>query len=96
MASFARISRSVLEPASALWRLHPHQQVYFNLASGGLRTAVQNYETEYYGSVYRDLNASLVEEVWRQRRAEYLRMYGNICYESRENYLNFPWSSEAN
>lgn len=28
------------------------------------------------------------------RRDEYLRMYGNICYDSREKYLNFPWSSE--
>jgi ribose transport system substrate-binding protein len=29
------------------------------------------------------------------RRAEYLKMYGNICYDTREQYLNFPWSSEA-
>jgi ribose transport system substrate-binding protein len=29
------------------------------------------------------------------RRASYLRMYGNICYDSRDRYLNFPWSSEA-
>ena len=28
------------------------------------------------------------------RRAEYLKMYGNICYDSRERYINFPWSSE--
>ena len=28
------------------------------------------------------------------RREEYLRMYGNICYDTREQYLNFPWSSE--
>jgi ribose transport system substrate-binding protein len=28
------------------------------------------------------------------RRDAYLRMYGNICYDSREQYLNFPWSSE--
>lgn len=28
------------------------------------------------------------------RRNSYLRMYGNICYDTRENYLNFPWSSE--
>jgi len=28
------------------------------------------------------------------RRDSYLRMYGNICYDTRENYLNFPWSSE--
>ena len=29
------------------------------------------------------------------RRGEYLRMYGNICYDSRDQYVNFPWSSEA-
>jgi ribose transport system substrate-binding protein len=28
------------------------------------------------------------------RRGSYLRMYGNICYDTRENYINFPWSSE--
>lgn len=35
-------------------------------------------------SVYRD----------DARRAQYLRMYGNICYDTRDNYINFPWSSE--
>ncbi len=30
-----------------------------------------------------------------KRRDEYLRMYGNICYDSRDHYLNFPWSSES-
>lgn len=29
-----------------------------------------------------------------KRRDAYLKMYGNICYESRDRYLNFPWSSE--
>jgi len=28
------------------------------------------------------------------RRNAYLRMYGNICYDSRDQYVNFPWSSE--
>ncbi len=28
------------------------------------------------------------------RRDRYLRMYGNICYDSRDQYVNFPWSSE--
>jgi ribose transport system substrate-binding protein len=28
------------------------------------------------------------------RRASYLSMYGNICYETRDQYVNFPWSSE--
>jgi ribose transport system substrate-binding protein len=36
------------------------------------------------GSVYRD----------GKRRDAYLRMYGNICYDTRDQYLNFPWSSE--
>ena len=28
------------------------------------------------------------------RRSGYLKMYGNICYDTRDPYLNFPWSSE--
>jgi ribose transport system substrate-binding protein len=28
------------------------------------------------------------------RRDAYLRMYGNICYDTRDQYLSFPWSSE--
>ena len=28
------------------------------------------------------------------RRAAYLKMYGNICYDTRDRYVNFPWSSE--
>jgi ribose transport system substrate-binding protein len=35
-------------------------------------------------SVYRD----------PAKRAVYLKMYGNICFDSRDNYINFPWSSE--
>ncbi len=30
-----------------------------------------------------------------ERRASYLSMYGNICYDTRDRYVNFPWSSEA-
>ena len=35
--------------------------------------------------------------VWRDpvRRATYLRMYGNTCYDTRDQYVDFPWSSEA-
>ena len=29
------------------------------------------------------------------RRDTYLRMYGNICYDTRGQYVNFPWSSEG-
>ena len=34
--------------------------------------------------------------VWRDatRRASYLKMYGNTCYDTRDQYINFPWSSE--
>ena len=36
------------------------------------------------GQVYRD----------PIRRHQYLRFYGNICYDTRDQYVNFPWSSE--
>jgi hypothetical protein len=36
------------------------------------------------GAVYRD----------PQKRAAYLKMYGNICFDTRDQYINFPWSSE--
>ena len=28
------------------------------------------------------------------QRSRHLRMYGAICYDTRDQYLNFPWSSE--
>ncbi|MCW6513264.1 sugar ABC transporter substrate-binding protein, partial [Hyphomicrobiales bacterium BP6-180914] len=28
------------------------------------------------------------------RRSAYLVPYGNICYDTRDRYVNFPWSSE--
>ena len=28
------------------------------------------------------------------RRNAYLKMYGNICYDTRDQYVNFPWTSE--
>jgi ribose transport system substrate-binding protein len=36
------------------------------------------------------------DAVWADpaRHNRYLRMYGDICYDSRNRYLNFPWSSE--
>jgi ribose transport system substrate-binding protein len=29
------------------------------------------------------------------RRDVYLKMYGNTCYDTRDQYVNFPWSSET-
>ena len=29
------------------------------------------------------------------RRAAYLKMYGNICFDTRDSFINFPWSSET-
>ena len=29
------------------------------------------------------------------RRDAYLKMYGNICFDTRQDFINFPWSSEA-
>ena len=47
---------------------------------------IARYESdlENPGEVYRD----------PVRRDTYLKMYGNICYDTRDQYVNFPWSSE--
>ncbi len=37
------------------------------------------------GAVYKD----------PMRQEEYLRFYGSICADTRDQYLNFPWSSES-
>jgi hypothetical protein len=88
-----------IEPLWALVRLHPHQQVYFNPSSGGLKPAIDNYETEYYGSVYRELTSRLVEQVWSERRGEYLsRTFsvsgcGSKLFFTRNLPLNFQYQS---
>ena len=47
---------------------------------------ISRYEADMAdpGSVYKD----------PALRASYLKMYGNICFDTRENFVNFPWSSE--
>jgi ribose transport system substrate-binding protein len=50
------------------------------------RDNIADYEADLAdpAAVYRDAT----------RRAAYLKMYGNICYDARDQYINFPWSSE--
>jgi ribose transport system substrate-binding protein len=50
------------------------------------KSNIAQYEADLLdpGSVYADPD----------RRSTYLRMYGNICYDTRDRYVNFPWSSE--
>jgi ribose transport system substrate-binding protein len=36
------------------------------------------------GAVYHD----------REKQSLYLKMYGKICFDTRDRYVNFPWSSE--
>ena len=48
---------------------------------------IADYErdTANPGAVYADAS----------RRVAYLKMYGNICSDTRDHYINFPWSSET-
>jgi ribose transport system substrate-binding protein len=50
------------------------------------KESIAQYEADLAnpGAVYADA----------ARRDLYLRMYGNICYETRDQYVNFPWNSE--
>jgi ribose transport system substrate-binding protein len=47
---------------------------------------IAQYESDLAnpGAVYAD----------KARRDSYLKMYGNICFDTRDRYVNFPWSSE--
>lgn len=46
-----------------------------------------------YQADLRDPAAVFADPVHRD---SYLKMYGNICYDTRDQYINFPWSSEQN
>jgi ribose transport system substrate-binding protein len=50
------------------------------------RANIAAYESDFAnaGAVYAD----------PAKRDAYLKMYGNICYDTRDQYVNFPWSSE--
>jgi hypothetical protein len=86
-------------PATALVRLHPHQHVYFNRLSGGLERAVRGYETEYYGSVYRELHRKFVDQIWAERRQDYLNRTfqvsgcGSKLFFTRNLPLNFQYQA---
>jgi hypothetical protein len=41
-------------------RLHPYEYVFFNRSSGGLRAASGRYETEYWGSAYKEADDWLI------------------------------------
>ena len=53
------------------------------LTSGNI--ADYERDTANPGAVYADPS----------RRASYLKMYGNTCFDTRDDYINFPWSSET-
>jgi hypothetical protein len=86
-----------LDQLRALVRLHPFQHVYFNRASGGVAAAIDRYETEYYGAVYQQLHAQLVERIWEERRDSYLSHIftvagcGSKLFFTRNLPLNFQY-----
>jgi hypothetical protein len=88
-----------LDQLHALWSLHPYQHVYFNRSSGGAAAAIDRYETEYYGSVYQELHARLLEHVWTERRETYLNQTysvagcGSKLFFTRNLPLNFQYQA---
>jgi len=56
-----------------------------------LPTLLTQQNIAQYEADFADPGAVFTEQ---KRRDAYLKLYGNICYDTRERYLNFPWSSE--
>lgn len=88
-----------IDQVRAMWILHPDEHVFFNRASGGIRAAVGRYETEYYGSVYRELLGKLLENTWQERRDTYLNTTftvtgcGSKLFFTENLPLNFEYRS---
>jgi hypothetical protein len=88
-----------IDQVRAMWILHPDEHVFFNRASGGIRAAVGRYETEYYGSVYRELLGKLEEQIWQERRDSYLNSTftvsgcGSKLFFTKNLPLNFEYRS---
>lgn len=57
-----------------------------------LPTALTNDNIQQYEADLVNPAAVFADPV---RRTAYLKMYGNICYDTRAQYVNFPWSSES-
>jgi len=93
------VAALALDLVLSMRRLHPHQHVYFNRTSGGVAAAVGRYETEYYGSVYRELLGALGERVWREQRQRYLEApirvsgCGSKLFFTKNLPLNFEYRS---
>lgn len=97
--AFTCLSVFALDQTYALVRLHPHQHVFFNRASGGTKVAAKRYETEYYGSVYRELNRKLALHLWQQYPEKYLNTTvavagcGSKLFFTENLPLNFRYTS---
>ncbi len=57
----------------ALWiavtciRLHPYQYIYYNELAGGIQQGSQKYETDYWGTVYKELTEGLLRHLAEAR-----------------------------
>lgn len=89
----------VVDQTVALAALHPYQHVFFNRMSGGTKSAVKRYETEYYGALYQELGEKLAQKLWADQPDEYLnRSYrvaicGSNLFLTKNMPLNFRYQS---
>lgn len=87
----------VARPVADMVRLHPYEYIYFNELIGGLPGAYGNYDTDYYGSSYREGFRGLAEHLWQTERDTYPNtrylVTGCIPELVARNYVggNFAW-----
>ncbi len=93
----ARVAAALLLAVLALstlvdmLQLHPYEYVYYNrLFAGGLRGAVERYETDYYVASYREGIEWAVRQYARPDRAERVRMAGVTTGFPFAYYLSRP------
>lgn len=57
---FVSIGISIAFNIITMVQLHPYQYIYYNFFTGGLKTAVNRYETDYWAASYKELSTQLL------------------------------------
>lgn len=65
-------SVALARQVAAMRELHPYELIYFNELIGGLPGAYGNYDTDYYGSSYKEGFTALSEHLWHTERERFL------------------------
>ena len=81
VAAAVVLAAALIWPAATMFRLHPHEHLYFNSFVGGLHGAANRYDTDYWGNVMQELVAGLENHLDREKPQRPRWFYVAVCGE---------------